>query len=75
MLDQFSFKLGVGEVIKGWDEGIVGMKVGGERLLTVPPKLGYGNRKSDGIPAGSTLRFGKVHSLPFTLRSLAKSLL
>jgi len=53
----FSFKLGAGEVIKGWDEGIVGMSPGGERLLIVPPKLGYGNRKIDGIPAGSTLRF------------------
>jgi len=53
----FSFKLGAGEVIKGWDEGIAGMQAGGERLLVVPPKLGYGNRKIDGIPAGSTLRF------------------
>ncbi|KAH9957933.1 hypothetical protein BC827DRAFT_1261454 [Russula dissimulans] len=53
----FTFKLGVGEVIKGWDEGVAGMKVGGERLLIIPPSLGYGNRKLDGIPPNSTLRF------------------
>ncbi|KAN0133939.1 hypothetical protein V8E53_008157 [Lactarius tabidus] len=53
----FIFKLGAGEVIKGWDEGVVGMKVGGERLLIVPPSLGYGNRKMADIPANSTLRF------------------
>ncbi|KAI0278477.1 hypothetical protein BGY98DRAFT_973732 [Russula aff. rugulosa BPL654] len=53
----FSFRLGGGEVIKGWDEGIVGMKVGGERLLIVPPSLGYGKRKTSGIPPSSTLRF------------------
>ena len=45
--------------VLGWDEGIPGMLASGERLLIVPPKLGYGNRKIDGIPAGSTLRFGK----------------
>ncbi|KAH9002071.1 hypothetical protein EDB86DRAFT_362471 [Lactarius hatsudake] len=53
----FTFRLGAGEVIKGWDEGIAGMKVGGERLLIVPPSLAYGNRKTDGIPPNSTLRF------------------
>jgi len=53
----FTFRLGAGEVIKGWDEGVVGMKVGGERLLIVPPSLGYGNRKMADIPANSTLRF------------------
>ncbi|KAI5123635.1 hypothetical protein M0805_001668 [Coniferiporia weirii] len=53
----FTFKLGAGEVIKGWDEGIVGMQSGGERLLVVPPKMGYGSRKIDGIPANSTLKF------------------
>lgn len=46
-------------MIKGWDEGIAGMKVGGERLLIVPPSLAYGNAKTDGIPANSTLRFGE----------------
>ncbi|OCB86843.1 FKBP-like protein [Sanghuangporus baumii] len=51
------FRLGRGEVIKGWDEGIVGMQTGGERLLIIPPNLGYGSRKQDGIPANSTLRF------------------
>ncbi|KAJ7072223.1 hypothetical protein C8F01DRAFT_1103001 [Mycena amicta] len=53
----FTFQLGKGEVIKGWDEGIVGMQVGGERLLTLPPAMGYGKRGTDGIPGGSTLIF------------------
>ncbi|KAI9463617.1 hypothetical protein BJY52DRAFT_1252626 [Lactarius psammicola] len=53
----FTFRLGAGEVIKGWDEGIAGMKVGGERLVIVPPSLAYGNRKTGDIPPNSTLRF------------------
>lgn len=53
----FTFHLGKGDVIKGWDEGIVGMQVGGERLLTVPPGMGYGKRGTDGIPGNSTLIF------------------
>ncbi|KAJ6594017.1 hypothetical protein B0H19DRAFT_1215860 [Mycena capillaripes] len=53
----FTFHLGKGEVIKGWDEGIVGMHVGGERLLTIPPAMGYGKRGTDGIPGSSTLIF------------------
>lgn len=53
----FSFALGRGEVIKGWDEGVQGMKVGGERRLTVPAKLAYGSQKLPGIPANSTLVF------------------
>ncbi|KIP06138.1 hypothetical protein PHLGIDRAFT_24709 [Phlebiopsis gigantea 11061_1 CR5-6] len=55
--DPFKFKLGKGEVIKGWDAGIAGMQVGGERLLTIPPTLAYGKRAQGGIPANSTLIF------------------
>ncbi|CDR88283.1 related to FK506-binding protein (FKBP) [Sporisorium scitamineum] len=53
----FYFKLGKGEVIKGWDEGVKGMRVGAERRLTCPAKLAYGNQKLPGIPANSTLVF------------------
>jgi len=53
----FTFKLGGGEVIKGWDQGIAGMQEGGERRITVPPALAYGNRKTPGIPPNSTLDF------------------
>ncbi|KAF8342221.1 uncharacterized protein EI90DRAFT_2965318 [Cantharellus anzutake] len=53
----FKFKLGAGEVIKGWDEGLTGMHVGGERKLEVPPEMGYGNRKTGDIPSNSTLYF------------------
>lgn len=53
----FSFKLGQGSVIKGWDIGIEGMAVGGERRLTIPSNLAYGNRKDPKIPANSTLVF------------------
>ncbi|OAA68471.1 fkbp-type peptidyl-prolyl cis-trans isomerase [Niveomyces insectorum RCEF 264] len=53
----FSFKVGKGEVIRGWDIGIAGMSVGGERRLTIPPSLAYGSKKLDGIPANSTLIF------------------
>jgi FKBP-type peptidyl-prolyl cis-trans isomerase len=54
----FVFTLGNGEVIQGWDEGILGMKIGGKRKLTIPPSLGYGESGSgDVIPPNSTLIF------------------
>jgi FKBP-type peptidyl-prolyl cis-trans isomerase len=55
--EPYSFTLGRGEVIKGWDEGLVTMKVGGRRQLIVPPVLGYGPMARPGIPANSTLVF------------------
>ncbi|MBO0766338.1 MAG: FKBP-type peptidyl-prolyl cis-trans isomerase [Hyphomicrobiaceae bacterium] len=53
----FEFALGRGQVIKGWDEGVAGMKVGGKRTLVIPPDLGYGGAPRSGIPAFSTLMF------------------
>jgi len=56
--DPFSFTLGMGQVIKGWDEGVKGMKIGGKRKLTIPPEMGYGARGAGGvIPANATLVF------------------
>ena len=54
----FSFKLGAGQVIAGWDQGVAGMKIGGARKLTIPPEMGYGERGAGGvIPPNATLVF------------------
>lgn len=54
----FEFVLGTGQVIKGWDQGVAKMKVGGKRKLTIPPELGYGDHGAGGtIPGGATLVF------------------
>jgi FKBP-type peptidyl-prolyl cis-trans isomerase len=56
--DPFTFQLGAGEVIEGWDRGVAGMKVGGKRKLTLPPELGYGSRGAPpDIPPGAILVF------------------
>lgn len=56
--DTFSFRLGAGQVIAGWDQGVAGMRVGGRRRLTIPPELAYGSRGAGGVIApGETLVF------------------
>ncbi len=56
--DAFEFSLGAGMVIRGWDEGVAGMQIGGARTLIIPPALGYGARGAGGvIPPNATLKF------------------
>jgi FKBP-type peptidyl-prolyl cis-trans isomerases 1 len=56
-VEPFKFTLGAGQVIKGWDEGLLGMKIGEKKTLTIPPEKGYGSQAVSTIPANSTLIF------------------
>ena len=51
--ESFDFRLGAGQVIQGWDDGVAGMKVGGRRRLTIPPAMGYGSRGAGGVIKGN----------------------
>ncbi len=53
----FSFRVGAGSVIKGFDDGMIGMRVGGKRRLTIPPNLGYGSQGSGPVPGNATIIF------------------
>jgi FKBP-type peptidyl-prolyl cis-trans isomerase len=57
MREPLTFKLGARRVIRGWDQGLVGMRVGGKRTLIIPPRLGYGSKTKPNIPANSHLIF------------------
>jgi len=54
---KYTFRVGAGTVIKGWDQGLVGMRVGGKRRLTIPPSLAYGSEGSGAIPGNTTIKF------------------
>jgi peptidylprolyl isomerase len=55
--EPFTFTIGSGQVIKGWEQGVVGMKVGGRRILVIPPELAYGSKGTSGIPPNTELTF------------------
>ncbi|KAL2268181.1 hypothetical protein VTJ83DRAFT_3027 [Remersonia thermophila] len=73
----FSFRLGSGMVIRGWDEGLLDMCIGEKRTLTIPPSYGYGDRNVGPIPAGSTLVFETelmgIHGVPKPEKIVTKS--
>ena len=59
----FRFTVGGGQVIKGWDEGLIGMKIGGKRKLTIPPSMGYGNRDMGVIPSKINVEFEGINPM------------